>query len=645
MTMEGKRTNKTYKNSLAKRVFTICFLLFALPLLVYFFIHSQNSYRDKLKDTVLRLKELGQSRAQILSDLTVYNSRTLNIIEEFFHFEEASDHFNADSIHKALKDIVKVGQFDFISYYSITNNGRYICTLSSDLAKIGKDYTNYHYVQNTIITNELSFLAFGTTSLQRRFYVTKTILSPKTKKRVGILTLATSVEKLLKNLISTQHSPYPIHFSLLTEDFVVFISSHPDFALRSLTPLSKKVLKRIKKKKQFGSASIRESNFTQIPIPGIKNAIELVQNETSYIAFFLPIKNTNLTLLLHANKEDVFQSEQESLQRFIIIFFIIFTIGLSLTLWLTQRMSQPLESLCRAMEKVSHGNFQTRYKKDRMGFEINILGDIFNNTLAHLLSHMKKAENERVQKETLKKEFKIGYDIQTTILPKEMPAFPGIEIAARYSPAKEVGGDFYDIFIKNTSSGKQQLMVSIADAAGKGISACLYSLLVRSMLRSYYLEHEDLATTLKRTNFLFCEDTQDTGMFVTVLATIYNPEDKSLTYCSCGHNPGIVIRNDGSIEPLENKGCAMGVIDFENISSKTKYLSSGDLVVLYTDGITEAFNTQGESFEKERLIDSILELRPHNVDTIANGILQEVNSFAKNTTQHDDMTLIVMRIL
>ena len=634
------------RGSLARRVLGISFLLFALPLLVYFFFVFRFNYKTKLYDTVVHFENLGKNRAIMLSDLTKYNFRTLDLIESMIDLDGSSER-TLDDTNNILYKLALRGHFDLISYYDITEDGRFVCTLSSDRGKIGKDYTDYHYVQNAVIYDRISFLAFSKRFQRRRFYVAKSIYSSVTGECVGILTMGMSVNELLKGMtaISETSSTYPIHFSILTEDFVVFDSSDKDLSLRPLYALSESQLRRIEATQQFVNIPLKESNIDLQPIKGAHNVHELNQEDRLCLSIFLPISGTNLMILTHAKMDDVFSREHRLLFSVLIIFISVFITSAGITLWFTFRMSKPLDSLCEAMGRVSEGDLQARYVGDKMGFEINSIGQIFNQTISNLLRHMEEAENEKVQKETLAHELKIGYDIQTTILPHTMPKFSGIELAARYSPAKEVGGDFFDVFVKKEKDDNDKLVMTIADAAGKGISACLYSLCLRSMLRSYYVAHEDIAVMMSRANNLFCLDTESTGMFVTVLTTIFDPKTKQLTYCSCGHNPGFVRHLDGSIESITSPGMAMGVIEYNDLEGSTIQLRSGDLVFLYTDGVTEAHNINKDLFGEDRLEDVLKEQTEGTVDEMMENILKKVNEFVGKAPQHDDITAILMKIL
>jgi sigma-B regulation protein RsbU (phosphoserine phosphatase) len=212
-------------------------------------------------------------------------------------------------------------------------------------------------------------------------------------------------------------------------------------------------------------------------------------------------------------------------------------------------------------------------------------------------------------------------------------------VAEAYLPAREVGGDFYDLFVQ-----KGKLVLTIADAAGKGISACMYALRLRSNLRTAITLFDDLGEMLVHSNRRFLVDTGNTGMYATVLMGIYDPSLHRLTYYSCGHVPGIIKRANGHLLFLEHTGMALGVVSIEKIVPQTMELFAGDTLLFYTDGLTNAVNEKNQSFSLGRL-QALLQQRPWNsAEEIKEGILKEVRSFMGSAVQLDDITLLVMKV-
>lgn len=323
-----------------------------------------------------------------------------------------------------------------------------------------------------------------------------------------------------------------------------------------------------------------------------------------------------------------------------IVLIFIFIGGL-VAVWLVRKISHPLEYLYEVMGAIEHKDYSKRYQRQPYGFEINFLGQSFNQMLDAVLQHMEEAKNERVTREILSKELNIGHEIQSELFPREIPAFPGLMMGVGFIPAKEVGGDFYDLFAKD----KNRLLLSIADGSDKGISACLYSLMVRSLLRSSVLAKEDLSSMVKATNDLFCHDTGDTGNFVTLWVGLYHVKERSLSYTSAGHLPAILLHSDGTIEELSTQGMALGAsVDIE-IEVKTKILPANSLLLLYTDGVIEAHNEKGELYGKARLFDFLQGRCSLSPQELIDQLTLEIGEFSKHAPQHDDFTVLGVKTL
>jgi len=355
----------------------------------------------------------------------------------------------------------------------------------------------------------------------------------------------------------------------------------------------------------------------------------------------LPIDGANFFLYLSIPEGAVERLHKEwYFYHFFTLLFFVGVIG-GIIVWLiTRRIAKPLHQLCRVMERVGEGAVHVRYSDDKMGFEINELGKQFNQTLDQLLSQAQEAEKQRIARERLAEELKIGHDIQTSLFPSHLPELAGLDIAAGFLPAREVGGDFYDLF--RLDDGR--LLVAMADTAGKGISACLYSLGLRSMLRTLAASKATLSETVLRANELFWRDAHSSGMFVTLWIGIYYPDTQVLEYCSQGHPPAYLIR-EGRCERLWTPGIAMGAQGFSAVETKTRPLQKEDLLFLYTDGIVESHGPDNQLFGAKRLEAFLLRMEERPSHALVQRLLEELAEFSQGVPQHDDMTLLAIRVL
>jgi serine phosphatase RsbU (regulator of sigma subunit)/putative methionine-R-sulfoxide reductase with GAF domain len=246
--------------------------------------------------------------------------------------------------------------------------------------------------------------------------------------------------------------------------------------------------------------------------------------------------------------------------------------------------------------------------------------------------------DQKTQQERLAHELALAHDIQAKLIPSHLPAPPGWEVAAFWCSADEVGGDFYD-FIEVTP---HQLGIVIADVAGKGMPAALYMALTRSLLRAIGPGQTDPATVLARVNQLLVPDTQR-GTFVSLFYAILNTQTGALTYANAGHNPPLLIRADGQTEALYTQGLVLGIQLHLEPQVDQRYLSPGDGVVFYTDGVTEVFDASAALFGEERLKLILQENWAQGPQAVVEKVREAVNAFSATALPTDDFTLLVLR--
>ena len=273
----------------------------------------------------------------------------------------------------------------------------------------------------------------------------------------------------------------------------------------------------------------------------------------------------------------------------------------------------------------------------------NALGMFFAaSIIANLIRERETAEErDRYQAELERKrqELKIAYEIQRSFLPDAIPLLRDFELAALNLPAKEVGGDFYDFI----PLSEDKLSLTIADVSGKGVPAALFMALSRTVVRANARGNSDVAEVIRDANSMITADSK-AGMFVTLFYALVDSKKKSLTYVNAGHNPPLLFRETSSdLILLQAKGIALGVIEEVELEEVEIGLKSGDILVLYTDGVTEAINAACEEFGQERLMRVIKENRTLSAHDILEHIRAEVVAFAGEQPQFDDITLMVLK--
>ncbi len=249
------------------------------------------------------------------------------------------------------------------------------------------------------------------------------------------------------------------------------------------------------------------------------------------------------------------------------------------------------------------------------------------------------------ERNLLDNDLNMAVKMQRALLPSQVPDIEGFAAAARWMPAMVVGGDYYDFL--PCGSADQLSRVIIADAMGHGVSAGLLMSNLQGALRVLSLEIHSPADLVSRLNHWLCRNVAATK-FVSLVSLCLERTaagDTLLTYANAGHCPPILARSNGSIERLDITGGVLGVHEQFAYGEHNTFLKSGDLVVLYTDGVTEARNSDGEQFEDGRLIDFIHTHRRDGIETILDNLQQEIARFAGSSNRNDDLTLIGLRKL
>ena len=188
------------------------------------------------------------------------------------------------------------------------------------------------------------------------------------------------------------------------------------------------------------------------------------------------------------------------------------------------------------------------------------------------------------------------------------------------------------------------LIIAVADAAGKGISPCLYALSARSLLRTYATLTDDPGEALSQANNAFMEDAGDTGMFVTMFSGFYHTDSKILTYYSCGHVPPIVRRFDGRLVTLEHSGMALGLRESKGFKSDSIQLEPGDIVIFYTNGLTEAVNNRFQSFSEKRLKSCLQQRKWSSAQEAVDGLTAELRAFTGTASQEEEVIIVALKV-
>lgn len=325
------------------------------------------------------------------------------------------------------------------------------------------------------------------------------------------------------------------------------------------------------------------------------------------------------------------------------LYFLLAGLGLILTLvvlvsnWITR----PLERLAAAVRTVAQGNLEVQVEGIHSHDEIGQFAATFNRMVIDLKANIEAAIREASARRAVEQELQVARQIQTSLLPLLRPPFPNrpeFSLDADNEPALVVAGDFYDFWLLDD----EHLAVVIADVSGKGVPAAMFMAVTRTTLRNFTTPGQSPREVLNIVNRLIAADNKEM-MFVTIFYGHYHIPTGELVFANAGHNPPYLVRRSGGIESLgSSTGPILGVFPEAEYHDARVALHPDDLLLLYTDGVTEAQNPNDQYFGEAGLMALLQRLHGQSVTAVCRAILQEVHAYCHGAAQ-DDVTVVVLR--
>lgn len=365
----------------------------------------------------------------------------------------------------------------------------------------------------------------------------------------------------------------------------------------------------------------------------------LLINRTKSYLFYTPLKDTNWTLVISV--------PMMAVDFFGIIVGILMLVLIALVLTFTffacrlaiRHAAKPLKQLAATADKVAGGQFDTALPVINSHDEIHLLRDSFENMQNSLSAYIEELKSTTAIKASMESELKIAHDIQMSMLPKTYPAFPerhDIDIYGQVMPAKAVGGDLYDFFIRN-----EKIFFCIGDVSGKGVPASLVMAVTRSLFRNiaaYTQEPNHIAEALNEA----LSNNNDTEMFVTLFLGMLDLTTGHLCYTNAGHNPPLLL-TENDVQVLScDPNIPAGVMSGWHFSVQDIQLKTGDCIFLYTDGLNEAEDINHNQFGMER-VKQIAKLTVNQPQSLIQSMTTSVQLFVGDAEQNDDLTMLAIQ--
>ncbi|MDI6807700.1 MAG: SpoIIE family protein phosphatase [Candidatus Eisenbacteria bacterium] len=260
------------------------------------------------------------------------------------------------------------------------------------------------------------------------------------------------------------------------------------------------------------------------------------------------------------------------------------------------------------------------------------------STHAALALENARLHKESLERERLQHEISLASRIQKRLLPAGAPEIPGYEIFIFSKPCDEVGGDYYDfLFLDNSAVG-----IALGDVTGHGVPAALLMSNLQALLKTVSRSQKTVSKIAEETSSLLFECT-DPGNFATLFLGVLDPEKETITYSNAGQNPPVLARSTGEIELLTEGGIPLGVLGDVKFVERTIRLEKGDSLVIFTDGVVEKTNSDGEEFGDDRLLDIVKNSVKNNASETGNKISENLAGFSPGSVESDDITFLVLK--
>ena len=443
----------------------------------------------------------------------------------------------------------------------------------------------------------------------------------------GVAAIDLAVEHLYDTALATR-SDQVIHAILLDSRGEVMVN--PDHYSINETGFSEGV--HIRDDGFISFVTIQETNWTLCMV----FRFGMVQNTTDSIGG-----------IIAQNSRTVGELMNHTISRSVLFFVLILTAGCVLVFFVSRRLTcglvEPINRLTKEVAVIGSGNLDHRIPDIDTGDEIGLLAEAFNQMTGELKTYIANLEAVTAEKERIGAELSVATQIQASMLPCIFPAFPEqkeIDIYATMEPAKEVGGDFYDFFLVD----ERHLAIVIADVSGKGVPAALFMVIAKTLIKNHAQAGESPADVFTGTNRQLCES-NDAGLFVTAWMGLLDMATGEFIYVNAGHNPPLFRRKDGNFEYLRGRaGFVLAGMEDMVYRQASMRMEPGDMIYLYTDGVTEATDTENQLYGEERLLNQINIMKDSPLEDILRGIKADIDEFVKGAPQFDDITMLALRL-
>lgn len=392
---------------------------------------------------------------------------------------------------------------------------------------------------------------------------------------------------------------------------------------------------------------------------GIVNLV--LDGVDSYVAYSV-LAETGWSLCISVDKEEVVQPALDTketidsitdeaqeltqgilsdiMKKFIIFFAIVGIMVIMISFAVSGSITKPIQELSKNVERIGKGEFDRKIEVESSD-EVGKLAAAFNNMLDDLHDYIDQITAITAEKERISAELQVAKQIQADMLPNVFPAFPErneIDIFAAMNPAKEVGGDFYDLFMVD----ERHLAVVMADVSGKGVPAALFMVIGKTLIKNHTHMGISLGDVFSDVNNLLC-DSNGEGMFITAFEGVLDLVTGEFSYVNAGHEAPYICHKEGDFEPYTIRpGFVLAGMEGMRYKEGRMQLEAGDKIFLYTDGVPEATDAGNKMYGSERLKNILNKHRNKTPEELLREVKADVDRFVQEAPQFDDITMLCL---
>lgn len=444
-----------------------------------------------------------------------------------------------------------------------------------------------------------------------------------------------SVDLALSRLSSTIESvkPYPNSYSIMIGKGGTFFV-HPDTTkLFYQTIFTQTLLEPDTAITNLGHAmQAGEEGVRQLDVDGVD----------CYV-FYKPLSDTGWSVALVCPVSDIFHGYYRLINTIIGIVIVGLLLMLMVFSSVISKQMEPLEELAYQAEEIASGHFDEELHESEHNDEIGLLNNSFRHMQQSIVRQMDELKTINEQKGRIEGELKIARDIQMSMVPKIYPPYPernDIDVFGQLTPAKEVGGDLFDFYLRD-----EKLFFCIGDVSGKGIPASLYMVVTKALFRTISGHESSPSRIMTNLNEVMSQD-NGSNMFVTMFIGVLDLPTGRLHYCNAGHDAPILIGNTGAGMLPVDSNLPVGVMPDWKFSTQETVLDPDTCIFLYTDGLTEAEDKDHRQFEMTRIIELAKQLQQQHTFTptvILDRMTSAVRGFVGDADQSDDLTMLAIQ--